>query len=214
MKLKGFIFDLDGVIVSTDEFHYLAWKHIAIQEQIPFDREINNRLRGVSRMASLDILLEKANKSYSNSEKEILAQKKNELYKQSLQSLKAEDMLPGAMDILTFLRSKNVKLAIGSSSKNTSRILHQIGLDTYFDAVADGTDISNSKPDPEVFLLAAKRLNLRPSECAVIEDATVGIEAAKAGGMVAIAIHDATNSTFADYQISDLSEIKTLFSWQ
>lgn len=214
MKLKAVIFDLDGVIVSTDEFHYLAWKKIADQEGIPFNREMNHRQRGVSRMASLEVLLEKATKKYSPEEKAKLAEVKNEYYRSLLAHLTPKDMLEGVMETLQFLKNAGVKIAIGSSSKNTQMILKHIGLDTYFDAVADGNDIVHSKPNPEVFLIAAKRLEILPQDCAVVEDAQVGIEAAKAGKMVAIAIHDAKNSFLSDYRIDKLSDIIQLFSWQ
>ena len=180
---KAVIFDLDGVIVSTDGFHYRAWKAMADNEGIYFDETINNRLRGVSRMESLEIILERATKTYTPEEKEAMATAKNDIYRESLVQLTPEDILPGVMDMLTTLRGMGVKLAIGSSSKNTPVILKQIGLGDYFDAVADGNQIKNSKPDPEVFLLAAKLLGIDPADCVVVEDAYAGIDAAKAGGM-------------------------------
>ncbi|MBN2504224.1 MAG: beta-phosphoglucomutase [Bacilli bacterium] len=207
MKLKGIIFDLDGVIVTTDEYHYLAWKAMADSQGIAFDKEKNNRLRGVSRMASLEIVLEGRTRDYSDIEKHQLAEMKNQIYQASLEHLSPKDLLPGVKETLDALRKKGLLLAIGSSSKNTKLILRQVGLLDYFDAIADGTDITFSKPDPEVFLIAASRLNLEPSECAVVEDAIAGIEAAKAGGMLAIAIGDAGNSPDADKIISNINEI-------
>ncbi len=201
------IFDLDGVIVSTDGYHYKAWKAMADEEGIYFDEVINNRLRGVSRMASLEIILEKATKTYTDEEKEAMATKKNDIYRESLVELTPNDILPGVMDTLNALRAKGVKLAIGSSSKNTPVILKQIGLGDFFDAVADGNQITHSKPDPEVFLLAAKLLGVDPSEAAVVEDAYAGIDAAKAGGMKAVAVGDASKYEKADVAGATLADI-------
>ncbi len=189
---RAIIFDLDGVIVSTDGFHYKAWKAMADKEGIYFDETINNRLRGVSRMESLAIILEKASKIYTDEEKDAMATAKNEIYRESLSQLTPDDILPGVMDMLTALRAKGLKLAIGSSSRNTPVILNQIGLGDYFDAVADGNQIKNSKPDPEVFLLAAELLGIPPQDCVVVEDAYAGIDAAKAGGMKAVGVGDAS----------------------
>lgn len=207
---KAVIFDLDGVLVSTDDYHYLAWKKMADKEGIPFTEEINHRLRGVSRMASLDIILEKADKPYSPSEKESLATYKNDIYKESLNNLNPQHLLSNALNIIDYLKSKDIKIAIGSSSKNTKKILKQLEITELFDAIADGTDITKSKPDPQVFLIAAKRLNIEPENCFVIEDAIAGIEAAKAAGMIAVAINDATKSEKADYKINDLIELKNI----
>ena len=146
--ILGVIFDLDGVIVSTDDCHYLAWKRMADEEGIPFDRKVNERLRGVSRMASLEIILEKATKTYTEEQKVEMATRKNGYYVELIQQLTADAMLPGAMATLDMLKKRGVKIAIGSSSRNTPIILRQIGLDGYFDAVADGNQITHSKPDP------------------------------------------------------------------
>lgn len=198
MSKKAVIFDLDGVIVSTDGLHYKAWKHMADREGIYFDETINNRLRGVSRMESLEIILERAKKAYTSDEKETLATAKNDIYRESLSELSPGDILPGVSSLLAALREKGIMLAIGSSSRNTPIILKQIGLENYFDAVADGNQISRSKPDPEVFLLAAKLLGLSPADCAVVEDAVAGIDAAKAGGMKAVGVGDASAYQKAD----------------
>jgi len=206
-KIKGIIFDLDGVIVSTDDFHYKAWKQLADREGILFDRNINNRLRGVSRRDSLEIILEKSDKTYAEEEIQEMLDYKNNIYKESLKELTKYDVLDNFNELYKKLKEINIKMAIGSSSKNTKRILQQIELIDAFDAIADGTDITKSKPDPEVFLIAARRLGLRPEDCAVIEDAVAGIQAAKAGNMTAIAINDATNSELADVKIKNLMEI-------
>ena len=211
---RAIIFDLDGVIVSTDGFHYKAWKAMADKEGIYFDETINNRLRGVSRMESLAIILERASKAYTDEEKNAMATAKNEIYRESLSQLTPDDILPGVMDMLTALRAKGLKLAIGSSSKNTPVILNQIGLGDYFDAVADGNQIKNSKPDPEVFLLAAELLGIPPQDCVVVEDAYAGIDAAKAGGMKAVGVGDAskyeksdiTGATMADISPESIAE--------
>ncbi len=198
--MKAFIFDLDGVIVSTDKFHYLAWKQMADDEGIYFDEKINDRLRGVSRMASLEIILERANKSYTEEEKVALATKKNDIYRQLLTQISPADRLEGVTETLTKLRELGYKLAIGSSSKNTPLILEKIDYASYFDAVADGNRIKKSKPDPEVFLLAASDLGIDPAECFVVEDAEAGIDAANAGGFTSIGVGGA-----ADY---DKTQIK------
>ncbi|PFO06325.1 beta-phosphoglucomutase [Bacillus sp. AFS076308] len=208
MEISAVIFDLDGVIVSTDEYHYEAWKQISDQEQIYFDREINERLRGVSRMESLDIILSHSDKTYSETEKHLLAQRKNDIYCELLNNLSPNDILPGVINLLLGLKARDIKIAIGSSSKNTPFILNQIGLTTNFDAIADGNSIKNSKPDPEVFLLAAKMLGVEPEECAVIEDAQAGIDAAKAAGMKAVGIGSAAKCLNADLKLTDLTNIE------
>nr|MCR4718254.1 beta-phosphoglucomutase [Bacillota bacterium] len=175
--IKAVIFDLDGVIVSTDDCHYEAWKKLADEEGIYFDRKINDRLRGVSRMASLEIVLERANKAYTEEEKAKLAKRKNGYYRDFIKKLTPNDILPGVMDNLEELKKNGIKIAIGSSSKNTPIILKQIGLCGYFDAVSDGNNISKSKPDPEVFVKAAEMLKIPPKNCLVVEDADAGIEA-------------------------------------
>lgn len=205
--VQGVIFDLDGVICSTDEFHYLAWKALADKEGIPFDRKTNNLLRGVSRMASLEIILRKATRSYSEEEKAALADYKNELYRGYLKQMTPADLDPNVLKTLQTLKEKGVRIAIGSSSKNTKTILTNLGIIDVFDALADGNDIQNSKPDPEVFLVAAKKLGLEPSSCIVVEDAFAGIEAAKRGGFAAAAIGDATKDPEADYVLASLSDI-------
>lgn len=205
--LSGVIFDLDGVIVSTDDCHYLAWQRMADEEGIDFNRQINDRLRGVSRMESLRIILERATKPYSDADKEAMAARKNAYYVALIQNLTPADILPGALDALTLLRAVGIKLAIGSSSRNTPVILRQIGLEQTFDAVADGNQIALSKPDPEVFVLAARLLSLPPAECLVVEDAEAGVEAALAGGMRALAVGAASEDRRATYRAANLSRV-------
>lgn len=199
--IKAVIFDLDGVIVSTDDCHYRAWKKMADEEGIYFDREINNRLRGVSRTTSLDIVLERADKEYSESEKLALAERKNNYYKELICELTPNDILPGAMETLEKLKENGIKIAIGSSSKNTPIILKQIGLDNFFDAVSDGNNITHSKPDPEVFLKAAEMLKIAPEDCMIVEDADAGIEAGKRAGMKTLSVQGAKG---ADFEFKDL----------
>lgn len=206
MTIKAVIFDLDGVIVSTDDYHYRAWKTMADEEGIYFDREINERLRGISRMESLEIILERANRKYSKEEKLSLAERKNSLYRRLLDELTPEDILPGVMNTLETLKKDNMKIAIGSSSKNTLYILEKIGLRDYFDAIADGTQITKSKPDPEVFLLAAKKLDINPKECLVVEDADAGVEAALAGNMKVLAVGYASKNKKATLTMKDLQD--------
>lgn len=198
---KAVIFDLDGVIVSTDDCHYEAWKKLADEEGIYFDRKINDRLRGVSRMASLEIVLEKSEKAYTEEEKAELAERKNNYYREFIKKLTPNDVLPGVMDNLEELKQNGIKIAIGSSSKNTPIILKQIGLDGYFDAVSDGNNITHSKPNPEVFLKASEMLKIPPENCLVVEDADAGIEAGKKGGMKTLSVHGAKG---ADYETEDL----------
>ncbi len=206
MNIEAVIFDLDGVIVTTDDYHYEAWKKIADQENIYFDREINERLRGVSRMESLDIILEKSSKIYNEEEKIELATRKNDYYKNLLENLTKEDILPGILETLNFLDNKKIKTAIGSSSKNTMFILNKIGLTNRFDAIVDGTMIKNSKPDPEVFLQAAEKVGIKVEKCLVVEDADAGVEAGKRAGMRVLGVGSAKNNENADYKSENMEE--------
>lgn len=210
--IKAVIFDLDGVICSTDRYHYQAWKQLADELGVFFNEEINNRLKGVSRMESLDIILEKSNKKYSIEEKQKLATKKNDTYRNLLKNMDDHDVSSDVLKTLYFLKRNDIKVAIGSSSKNTMFILERIGLDNYFDAIADGTQISKSKPDPEVFLLAAKNLCLEPKDCIVVEDAKTGIDAANAGGFISVGINDAANYSETKYRIKKVSDVLNIIN--
>ena len=205
--IKGIIFDLDGVLAFSDKYHYKAWKFIADKEGIYFDEIINNRLRGVSRMESLDIILEKASKEYTEEEKLNLATVKNNLYVEYLDELKPSDIYLDTRKTLDILKEKGIKLAIGSSSKNTLKILTKTDLLHYFDVIVDGNKIKNSKPHPEVFLKAKDELNLEKEECLVIEDAFSGVDAAKDGGIKAVGIGDAASYHRCDYKIEKLSDL-------
>ena len=208
MKFQAVIFDLDGVICFTDEYHYRAWKAMADSMGIPFDRIVNNRLRGVSRMASLDIILEKyQGPALTQEKKEQLAQQKNDIYRESLKEMSTADLSDEVKETLDALRAMGLKLAIGSSSKNTPFILGQIGLKDYFDAVSDGNNITHSKPDPEVFVKAAQMLGIAPENCLVVEDAVSGAEAGHAGGMKVACLGDAALNKAGDWNMKSIREL-------
>lgn len=211
MKYKAVVFDLDGVICSTDEYHYQAWKKMADSMGIYFDRTINNRLRGVSRMESLEIILEQYHGPALSEEKKVeLATQKNDFYRESLHQLSPADLSSEVKDTLDALRAEGLKLAIGSSSKNTRFILGQLGLGSYFDVVSDGNNITHSKPDPEVFLKAAEMLGFAPSDCLVVEDAVSGAQAGHAGGFEVACVGDASQAGAGDYNMSSFCEIKQI----
>jgi len=205
--MKAIIFDLDGVLVFTDKFHYKAWKKMADEIGVYFDEQINMRLRGVSRMDSLEIILERyEGETLSEAEKEMLAEEKNNTYRGLLAQLTPDDVTGEVRNTLRMLRERGYLLAIGSSSKNTKYILERVQL-TEFDAISDGTNITKSKPDPEVFLKAAQFLGVNPAECLVVEDARAGIDAAKAGGMLAAGIGDAAGYDKTDYALHSFSDL-------
>ena len=207
MDYQAIMFDLDGVICFTDEYHYLAWKGTADALGIPFDRQVNNRLRGVSRMESLEIILEKYDGKLTEQEKAVLAEQKNDRYKASLAAMTPADLQEEVKTTLDALRQRGCKLAIGSSSKNAGFILERLGLSGYFDAVSDGNNITRSKPDPEVFLKAAEYLGVQPEVCLVVEDAVSGVDAAHAGGMKAAALGDAAEKKYGDYILARFSDL-------
>lgn len=208
--MKAILFDLDGVIVSTDEQHYVAWKALADRLGIPFSREINNRFRGVSRMACMDILEQIGGKHYTREEKEAYAAWKNDFYQNLLGQMSPKDLKPEVKSTLDRLRARGMRMAIGSSSKNAKFILERIGLADFFDAVSDGTNILRSKPAPEVFLNAAEYLGLEPAQCLVVEDAVSGVDAAHAAGMKAAAVGDAAAKCYGDYNLAHFSELMTI----
>ena len=205
--MKAVIFDLDGVICHTDEYHYQAWKAMADSMGIPFDRQVNNRLRGVSRMASLDIILEQYNGELSQAEKEELAEQKNERYKESLKNMSPADLSEEVKTTLEVLRQRGYKLAIGSSSKNARFILQQLGLGSFFDAISDGNNITHSKPDPEVFVKAAQMLCIPAEDCLVVEDAVSGAIAGKRGGMKVACVGDAAAEKAGDYNLTSFANL-------
>ena len=205
--MKAIIFDLDGVIISTDEQHYQGWKALADRLEIPFNREVNNRFRGVSRMACMDIIEEISGRTFTQEEKVAHATWKNDYYRSLLGEMSPADLSVEVKSTLDALRTKGLKLAIGSSSKNAKFILERIGLADYFDAISDGTNIARSKPDPEVFLKAAEFLGLEPADCLVVEDAVAGVEAAHAGGMKAAAVGDAASKNCGDYILKSFCQL-------
>ena len=208
MKQKAVIFDLDGVICFTDKYHYQAWKALADELGIYFDETINTRLRGVSRMASFEIILERYNgEPMTQEQKEACCEKKNTLYRELLKKMSPDDLSDEVKSTLDELRARGIKLAIGSSSKNTPFILGQLGLGDYFDAVSDGNNITHSKPHPEVFLKAAEFLGIDPKDCLVVEDAEAGLDAAIAGGMECAAIGDAVKCGKGTYNLSTFSDL-------
>lgn len=206
--LKGVIFDLDGVIVFTDKYHYQAWKMIADKMGIYFDEEINNRLRGVSRMDSLDIILEKYDGMPLSNEKKIeLAEEKNKYYRELLNKMTPADVTDEVRDTLKTIRNRGYKIALGSSSKNAKFILEKVNLLDAFDKISDGTNITRSKPDPEVFIKGAQFLELDCADCLVVEDAEAGIKAGIAGKMKTAAIGDAVLSHISDYELDTFSDL-------
>lgn len=208
MRYRAIIFDLDGVICHTDKYHYLAWKQVADEHNIYFDETINNRLRGVSRMESFEIILERYDGVMSEQDKITYAARKNEVYKELLKNMSPTDLSDEVKTTLDALRSQGHKLAIGSSSKNAGFILNQLGLGDYFDAVSDGNNITNSKPDPEVFVKAAQFVGEKPEDCLVVEDAEAGLQAAIAGGMECAAIGDAASCGLATWNLNTFSDLK------
>lgn len=208
--MKAVIFDLDGVICFTDKYHYLAWKEMADNLGIYFDETINNRLRGVSRMESLEIILEKSEKNYSQEEKEKFAERKNVTYVKLLEKMTTDDLSEEVKNTLLELRKRGYKLAIGSSSRNTKMILKQIGLEGFFDAISDGTNISNSKPDPEVFLKAAQFVAEKPEECLVVEDAKAGVEAAYIGGFKSAGVGEACGHEHVTYKMNSFCDLLSI----
>ncbi len=208
MGYKGAVFDLDGVIVDTARFHYLAWRELAERLGFEFTEEQNERLKGVSRAKSLEILLEIGNLSLSEAEKEELAKQKNRRYREMLEKLTERDILPGAGELLQELREAGIRTALGSASKNAPFILERLGLSNSFDVIVDGNAVAKAKPDPEIFLKAAQGMGLKPEECVVFEDSAAGIEAAKRGGMYAVGVGNMENLQGADFVIIDLEEFR------
>lgn len=206
--MKAVIFDLDGVLCFTDQYHYQAWKELADRLGIYFDEKMNDRLRGISRMDSLEIILEKSDTQYTREEKESFTEEKNARYRNLLQQMCPQDMADEVRQTLTELRRRGYLLAVGSSSKNAQFIIGRIDAARYFDAVADGNDITRSKPDPEVFLKAAEKLGIDPKQCVVVEDAASGIRAAKAGNMAVFALGgDAQYSDEKDANLASFSDL-------
>lgn len=205
--IKACLFDLDGVVVDTAKYHYVAWKELANELGFEFTEEHNERLKGVSRMRSLDILLEIGGVEVSDSEKEKMATRKNDHYVSLISKMTPDEILPGVEDFFKSIQKQGLKIALGSASKNAPTILKQIDMEHYFDAIVDGNSISKAKPDPEVFLRGAELLNVQPNECVVFEDAQAGVEAAKAGGMFCIGVGEESVLNEADFVIGSFNEM-------
>lgn len=203
--IRACIFDLDGVIVDTAKYHYLAWKRLANEMGFDFTEHDNERLKGVSRMRSLDILLEIGGKTLSDAEKQARAAQKNEWYVDYITRMTPEEVLPGVIPFLDALRAEGIRIALGSASKNAGIILDKVLLTHYFDAIIDGNKVSEAKPDPEVFLKAAEALGASPAECIVFEDAEAGIEAALRGGMRCVGLGSPDVLGKAHLVLSDLN---------
>lgn len=186
--IEACIFDLDGVITDTAEYHYQGWKTMSNEAGLHFNREINEQLRGVSRRQSLNIILQYNKKNLSEVMIEELMKKKNDYYKQSLESITEKDYLPGIRDFILKIREKGIKTAIASASKNAEKVIHNLKATKLFDIIADGYSVKNTKPAPDLFLFAAKRLNVYPANSVVFEDAQAGIEAALTGGFFSVGI--------------------------
>lgn len=208
---KAFIFDLDGVIVDTAKYHYLAWKKIADSLPIEFTHEHNELLKGVSRVRSLDIILELGNVQATPEQKEQWLIQKNEDYLSYLVDMDESELLPGVLTVLKYLKDNEQLIALGSASKNARPILEKTGILSYFDAIVDGNDVSNAKPDPEVFLIAAKLLNVAAKDAFVFEDAVAGIQAANIGNMTSIGIGDDSILHEAQYNFKDFTFMGTEF---
>lgn len=208
---KAFIFDLDGVIVDTAKYHFLAWKKIANQLGIEFTEENNELLKGVSRVRSLDIILELGNKEASQEDKNTWLVQKNEDYLSQLVDMDSSEILPGVFAVLQFLKEHNQPIALGSASKNARPILEKTRILHYFDAIVDGNDVTNAKPDPEVFLIAAQLLNIEPKNAIVFEDSVAGIQAANIAKMTSIGIGDETILQEAKFIFKDFTTMSQQF---
>lgn len=209
--MKAYIFDLDGVVVDTAKYHYLAWKKLAEELGFHFDIKHNERLKGVSRMESLNIVLETGNMQGMPEQRKIeLAEQKNDCYLKMIDKIDESEILPGIPEFLNKLRKNGYKIALGSASKSGKMILEKLKLTELFDQIVDGNIVQNPKPDPEVFLTAAKLMQVPPGECTVVEDASAGVEAAHAGGMRCIGVGDSEVLSQADIVVANTSELNTI----
>lgn len=206
-KEIAFIFDLDGVIVDTAKYHFLAWRNLANSLGFEFTEAQNELLKGVSRIKSLEILLSIGKMELPEEKKQKLLLQKNKEYLEYVNKMTSEEILPGVNDLLNFLELNDIKYALGSASKNAPLILEKVGLLNRFTAIVDGNDVSKAKPDPEVFLIGAKKLEMKPENCVVVEDAIAGIQAANAAKMISIGIGDENVLNEADYVFKDLTAV-------
>jgi beta-phosphoglucomutase len=213
--IQAVIFDLDGVIVDTAHYHFIAWKRLAKELGIDFNEAENEQLKGVSRMRSLEIILELGNLRLSQAEMERLATKKNQWFVEYINAMKPDEIFPGVKDMIQKIRASGIKVALASSSKNADTVLDLLNIRSLFDAIVDGTMITHTKPDPETFLLAAKKLNISPGSCLVFEDAEAGVEAAIAAGMKCIGVGSPQQLSKANFVVSktadfDIQKIKSI----
>ncbi len=211
MNKKGFIFDLDGVIVDTAKYHFLAWQKLAKSIGIDFSHEQNEQLKGVSRVKSLEKILAWGNKTISEDKFNALMASKNDDYLSFIAKMNHDEILPDVPKVLNYLKAQNQPVSLGSASKNARQILEKVDLLKQFDAIVDGNDVSKAKPDPEVFLIAAKALNIKPEDCIVFEDSVAGVQAANTANMISIGIGEENVLHEADYVFSNFTEIDTAF---
>jgi beta-phosphoglucomutase len=206
--IQAVLFDLDGVLVSTDEYHYHSWKKLSDEEGFDFfDHEFNHKFRGVARMECVEIITNASGKQYSPEQKQELADRKNRYFAESLRSVTTEVLLPGALPALLELRKRGIKIAVASNSRNALTIIRQVQIEHLLDAIVDGHQIENSKPDPEVFLLAAKKVGIHPDHCLVVEDAVAGIESARRAGMKVLGIGTKERLPNAEIVVPNLASI-------
>ncbi|WP_178990673.1 beta-phosphoglucomutase [Winogradskyella schleiferi] len=211
MNKKGFIFDLDGVIVDTAKYHFLAWKELAKSLDIEFTEEENEQLKGVSRVRSLEKILAWGNKTISEELFQDLMGKKNEEYLSYISEMDENEILPDVPRVLNVLKEKQQPISLGSASKNARTILERVNLKSSFDAIVDGNDVSKAKPDPEVFLIAAKQINIKPEDCIVFEDSVAGVTAANTANMISIGIGSKSVLGHAKYVFKNFTEISDDF---
>ncbi len=207
-RIEGIIFDLDGVLTDTSRFHYIAWKHIADELGIYFDEEINERLKGVDRLTSFEIILEKSSRAFTREEKEVFADQKNNYYLELIKNISPSDLYPGVIDLLKQIKINGLKVALGSASKNALAIIRKLEIERYFDVVVDANKITKGKPDPEIFITAADMLGLRNGRCAVLEDSAAGITSARSAGMLAVGIGDKSLLNRADLVYANIKDIR------
>ncbi len=211
MNMNGFIFDLDGVIVDTAKYHYLAWKKLADELGIEFTEEDNELFKGVSRRRCLEILLEMGSLKVTPEQFDRWLVEKNEDYLEYIEKMNASEILPDVPKVLNYLKEHHIPMALGSASKNARPILEKVNLLRYFDVIVDGNHVTKAKPDPEVFLMAARQMGIAPEHCVVFEDALAGIEAANSAGMTSIGIGDREVLLDAKYNFNNFKEIDIAF---
>jgi beta-phosphoglucomutase len=210
MNAAACIFDLDGVIVDTARYHFMAWKRLTDELGIPFTEEDNERLKGVSRMASLDIILEIGHRNIDEKLKQEYATRKNNWYIEYISKMTPDEILPGCISFIKELRKADIRVAVGSASKNTPMILERVGIKNLFDAVADGNIVKKAKPDPEVFIKAAEMVGIQPAKCVVFEDAVAGVQAALNAGMMCIGVGSPRILKEAHFVVSGLYEMNLI----